>query len=264
MQINNILNCHKPKSFTGLKDTGKVRYKHYEQMSDGMLSAYSMAKAYKDVKDSTKSKLSKAMPIITSTLVATSLAMTQPGKLSSKVSSGVGFLALLSGVNLLSEGISKFAYKHLSKKADKNDANAKMENSSKANLIGAVGAMGTVVGAGLAIAKNKNAILNSSSKVIQFIKGEGQKLASELNNSKLGKKIEESFNPFMARHAKAFNIAKHVAPFGIIVGGTVADSAVKKSISNDFTEKTMQNFIKGKAAQKDAREHFDSIDAIEV
>ena len=264
MQINNILNCHKPKSFTGLRETGKVRYKHYEEMPEQSLRLYSMAKAYKDVKDSKKSKLLKAMPVITSTLIATSYALTQPGKLSAKVNSGVGFLALVNGFNFLSDKISDFAYKHLSKKTDENDKKAKYENSSKASTIGALGAMGALVGAGVAIAKNKTAILNSSSKVVKFIKGEAGKLVSEINNTKLAKTIEEKFNPFMARHAKGFRTARNLAPFGIIIGSAIAGGALKESLSNDLSKKAVQNFIKGKAAQKDAREHFDSIDAIEV
>ena len=264
MQINNILNCHKPKSFTGMKNKGKVRYKHYEQMSDQALTVYSTAKAYKEVRDSKKSKLMQAMPIITSTLVATSLAMTQPGKLSSRVNSGVGFLALLGGMNILTDAFSKLAYKALSKNTDKNDTEKRSQNNLKAGVIGAVGAIGAIAGAGIAISKNKSAILNSSSKVVQFIKGEGEKLASEINNTKLGKKIEEVVNPFMEKHAKGFRVARNLAPIGLILGGGVAGSALKESLSDNLAEKALQNFIKGKAAQKDAREHFDSIDAIEV
>ena len=262
MQINNILNCHKPKSFKGLRETGKVRYKHYEEMSDKALSTYSMAKAFCEVKNSKKSKLLKAMPIITGTLIATSLAVTQPGKLSSKVNSGVGFLVLLSGVNFLSDKFSKLSYKAMKK--DNDDTKETITKKLSSNLIGSIGAIGAVIGGAIAIAKNKNAISNSSSKAVQFIKSEGQKLTSELNNSKLGKKIEEKFTPFMERHAKGFNKLKHILPFGIIIGGTVAENSLRDSISADFSKKSLQNYIKGKAAQQDARAHFDSIDAIEV
>ena len=262
MQINNILNCHKPKSFTGIKQTGKVRYKHYEQMSDQALSAYSMAKAYCEVKDSKKSKLLKAMPYITNTLIATSLAITQPGKLSTKASTGVGFLALMGCLNFLSGKISKLTNKAIANKED--DAKTGISKKAVAAGVGVLGAAAAVVGGAALIAKNKTSILNSSNKVVNFLKGEAIKLKEEINNTKLAKTVEEKLNPFMQKHSGAFTKAKYIAPFGIILGSGAADFALRDSLSNDLSKKTLQNFIKGKAAQQDARAHFDSIDAIEV
>ena len=262
MQINNISNCHKPKSFTGIKQTGKVRYKHYEQMSDQALSAYSMGKAYCEVKDSKKSKLLKAMPYITNTLIATSLAVTQPGKLSTKASTGVGFLALMGCINLISNGFAKLADKALVNK--ENNDESKLAKKAVAGAVGIMGAIATVVGGAVLIAKNKTSILNSSNKVVNFLKGEAAKLKEEINATKLAKTVEEKLNPFMEKHAKAFTKAKYLAPFGIILGSGAADFALRDSISNDLSKKAVQNFIKGKAAQQDARAHFDSIDAIEV
>jgi len=262
MQINNILNCQKPKSFTGLKETGKVRYKHYEEMPDEMLSAYSMLKAKRDVSRSGKSKLLKAMPAITSTIIATSLALTQPGKLSTRMKSGVGFLVLLSGVNFLGDKLSKLAYNGLNK--DNKDVEKASDNKLKAGLIGTVGALGAILGGGALLVKNKDKILNSNSKPVQFLKEEAQKLASEINNSKLGKLVEEKLNPFMSKHQKGFRALKNVLPFGAIIAGSVASDKLSDSLSKDFSQKTLKNYIKGKAAQQDARAHFDSIDAIEV
>ncbi len=262
MQINNIINCHKPKNFTGMKDTGRVRYKHYEEMPDQVLRMHSMISAYKEVRDSKKSKLLKAMPIITNTLIATSLAVTQPGKLSAKVSSGVGFLALLGGLNFLSDKFSNLTYRGIKK--DNDDVKSNLTKKIISYTVGTVGAIGAVVGGAVALSKNKTKILDSSSKAVQFLKSEAEKLTSELNNSKLGKKVQEKFMPFMEKHEKAFSRAKYIAPIGLIVGSSVADTFVRDSISNDFSNKTMRNYIKGKAAQQDARAHFDSIDAIEV
>ena len=264
MQVNNILNCHKPKRFTGLKDTGKVRYKHYEQMPDEVLSARSMAKAYCEVRESKKSRLLKAMPAITNTLIATSLALTQPGKLSAKVSTGVGFLALISGMNFVSEKISKYAYTSLQKNNQKKDNKNDAPKRLMAAIAGTIGAAGVIFGTAAALAKNKTKILNSSNKLIQFLKSEGQKFTEELNNSKLGKRIEENLMNRSDSSKKLINKARYILPFGLIAGSAAADSALRTSISNDFSKKAVQNFIKGKAAQQDAKAHFDSIDAIEV
>ena len=263
MRINNITNCHKPKNFTGLKDTGKVRYKHYEEMSEQALSTYSMLEAYKDVKESRKAKLAKAMPAITSTLIATSLALTQPGKLSDKVSTGVGFLALMSGIDFIADKISKFAYKAFSKNQS-DDINTRTKNKAKSAIIGTVAATTAVLGGVAALAKNKKVILNSSSKTVQFLKSEANKLTQEINNTKLAAKVEETLNPFMKRHKRAFANASVLAPVGLIFGQDVVDSALKKSLTKDLSKKSLQNYIKGKAAQRDARAHFESIDAVEI
>ena len=264
MQINNISNCHKPKSFKGLKETGKVRYKHYEQMSDRALSAYSLAKAYCEVKDSKKSRLLKAMPAIATTLIATSLAITQPGKLATKASKGVGFLMLVSGMNFISDKISKFAFKRLQKKNENQDNEKTVSNKLLAGSLGTLGAVGGILAGALAYTKGKDILNGSGNKIVNFLKSEGQKLKDELNYSKLGMEVEEKFIPFMNKHFNAFRKAHYLAPVGLIVGSSLASHGLRNSISDDISKKAVKNFIKGKAAQKDARAHFDTIDAIEV
>ena len=162
MQINNITNCRKPQRFTGLKETGKVKYKHYEQMSDAALSTYSTLKAYKDVKESKKSRLLEAMPAIATSLLATSLAITQPGKLSRKVSTGVGFLVLAGAMDFLSNKFSDLTYKILNKKNENKDNKTNLQNKIKSGFIGTLAAFGAVTAAAVGISKNKTNILNSS------------------------------------------------------------------------------------------------------
>lgn len=261
MQINNITYCRRPRRFTGLRDTGKVKYKHYEQMSDEMLSAYSTVKAYSEVKNSSKAKLLKSMPAITAALIGTSLAIAQPGKLATKVGTGLGFLALSAGVGAMSDGFSKLIDKTQAKLAPEKRNYKKAQNLK---LLSSLASVFAIVGGALAIAKNKGKILNSSNKVSRFLLGEREKLVSELNNSKLGKKVEEKLIPFSQNHKKAFSRFGYLAPLGIILGSSAADVKLEQSLSDDISKLAVQKYIKGKAAQQDARAHFDSIDAIEV
>ena len=113
LTINNTTNCCKPRkltTFTGSENSDKasrkVRYKHYEQMSDENLKLKSVLKAHREVQESSKMRLFKAMPEITTALIGTSLALAQPGKLAAKAGAGLGFLVLsdvlCKGVEVLS------------------------------------------------------------------------------------------------------------------------------------------------------------------
>lgn len=261
MQINNITYCRKPRRFTGLKETGKVRYKHYEQMPDEMLSAYSTIKAYSEVKNSTKAKLLNSMPAITGILIGTSLAITQPGKLATKVGTGLGFLALSGAVSALSDGFSKIIDKAQTKLAPEKRNTKKAQNLKMFAVLGSTFA---VAGSALALLKNRGKILNLNNPVAKFLSGEKDKLISELNSSRLGKKVEEKFIPFSQKHSKAFSLSGYFAPLGVILGTSVAGVKLEDSLSNDISKLALQKYIKGKAAQQDARAHFNSIDAVEV
>ena len=260
MQINNITNCHKPKNFTGLKDTARVRYKHYQEMPEEVLQAHSMLKAYKDVKESNKFRLLQAVPAITSTLIATSLALTQPGKLSTKVTKGVGFLVALNGISFVANKMSKITDKIFI--GNKENKEEKPFAGFASDMTSLLSSAALIIGAASLVSKNKTEIL--STKAGSFIKSEAEKLVNEINNTKLAQKVENSFNPFMEKHKEAFLKASHIAPLGLIGAQSIANNKLSKSLSKDFLDKTVQNYTKGKTAQKDAREHFNSIDAIEV
>ena len=113
MQINEITKCCKPKAMSSFKrcnaspDEGRVRYKHLETAPDEVLISRSIMKAHKEVANSGKMRLYKSLPAITTGIIATSLAITQPGKLSVKAAQGLGFLALSKGVDIASDIISK-------------------------------------------------------------------------------------------------------------------------------------------------------------
>ena len=101
-------------------------------------------------------------------------------------------------------------------------------------------------------------------KAGRFIASEAQQLTKEINETKLAKFFEEKVTPFTQKHSKAVNIARNVAPLGIMVGSIASEIALADSLSNDIKEKAKANYAKGKAIQAQARAHFDAIDAEEV
>jgi hypothetical protein len=80
-------------------------------MSDDVLQLRSVLKANKDVQESNKMRLFKAMPELTTILLGTTIALTQPGKLAAKAGAGLGFLvltsALCAGSNAISDKFEK-------------------------------------------------------------------------------------------------------------------------------------------------------------
>lgn len=246
------INCCKPNGYISFKgedsksSTRKVRYKHYEQMSDDVLSLRSVLKAHNEVQKSNKMRLFKAMPEITTALIGTTIALTQPGKLATKAAAGLGFLALSKAVNVVGDKIIESN----KKQDDKNASKKVLKTIAKIAL-----------GAG-AIALGVVALKNS--KASSFLEKEAAQLAKEINETKLGKIVENKFVPFTTKHAKAFDVASAVAPFGIIAGSAMTQLNLADSLSKDIKEKATQNFAKGKLIQAQARAHFDSIEAQEV
>ena len=105
MRISHIANCLKSRDFgnynefkerkTSLDSSSqgkKVRYKHYEQLSDEVLQARSIIKAQQDVENGTKMRLYKAAPIINSMLAVTGLTIAQSKNVYSSMPKGLGFL----------------------------------------------------------------------------------------------------------------------------------------------------------------------------
>ena len=246
------INCCKPNRYISFKgedstsSTRKVRYKHYEQMSDDVLSLRSVLKAHNDVQKSNKMRLFKAMPEITTALIGTTISLTQPGKLAAKAAAGLGFLALSKAVNVVGDKIIE----NNKKQDSKNNPKKTLKTVAK-----------LAVGAG-AIALGAVALKNS--KASSFIKKEALQLASEINETKLGKFVENKILPFTTKHSKAVDAIGAVAPFGIIAGSALAQLNLADSLSNEIKEKATQNYAKGKLIQAQARAHFDSIEAQEV
>ncbi len=255
------INCCKPNRFTTFKGTehsensrGKVRYKHYEQMSDDLLSLRSVLKAHKDVQESNKMRLFKAMPELTTVLIGTTIALTQPGKLAAKAGAGLGFLALTTALCAGSNAIADKFVKNETQ--EKQPLDAKKVIKAVALTAGAVG-LGALAFIG---AKNSNFV----KKAGKFIQSEVNQLTDEINKTKLAKFFEEKVAPFTQKHPKAVNIVRNIAPLGVLVGSAVAQIGLADSLSDDIKEKTKTNYLAGKAIQAQARAHFDSIDAQEV
>jgi len=250
------INCCKPNRFIPFKsieerseNSGrKPRYKRFVQMSDDVLSLKSIIKAHDEVSQSNKMRLFTALPHITTALLGTTIALAQPGKLAARAAAGLGFLAL---TNVVSDGISFVARKVDSKKENKNKT-LKDFAIGTAQTVGAIG-----IGA-LALVGIKKA---SNSK---FLKNEAIQLAKEINETKLGKIVEEKLNPFVQKNASKFSKFMTYAPLGIALGSTSAQVGLANSLSNDIKVKAVENFAKGKYIQAQARAHFDSIDAEEI
>ena len=247
------INCCKPNRYISFKgedstsSTRKVRYKHYEQMSDEVLSLRSVLKAHKEVQESNKMRLFKAMPEITTALIGTTIALTQPGKLAAKAGAGLGFLALSKIVNAVGD---KIIENNKKQKDEKFNAKKALKTTAKVAL-----SLGTIA-LGAATLKN--------SKASSFFKKEAVQLAKEINSTKLGKFVEKTILPFTTKHSKAVDAIGAFAPFGIIAGSAMAQLNLADSLSEDIKQKATQNYAKGKLIQAQARAHFDSIDAEEV
>lgn len=250
LTINNATNCCKPRkltTFTGNENSEKagrkVRYKHYEQMSDENLKLKSVLKAHKEVQESSKMRLFKAMPEIATALIGTSIALAQPGKLAAKAGAGLGFLVL---TDVLCKGVEV-----LSKKpANKEKESSPLKTVAKIGL--------GILGTALAVKGAKST--KTYKNVAKFVKKEANQLAQEVNNSRFGKFVEEKIVPFTKKHSTKFSLA----PYAIIVGNAFAQLELADSLSKDIKEKASLNYQKGKLIQKQARAHFDSIDAQEV
>jgi len=261
MKINETtFNCCKPKRFTTFtgnessqKTSRKVRSKHYGQMSDDVLQLRSIMEAHKDVQNSGKMRLFKAIPAMTTGLLGLTIGLAQPGKLAAKAGAGLGFLALSEIVN---NGTNKAL-----DKIDEAKQNGEVIDSKKILLgVAKVAAgVGAVVAVG-ALLKNTKAFKVAS----KFIKKEAKQLSNEINETKLGKFFENTVAPFAKKHSKGISVARAVAPWGVIVASSLAQVELGDSLSKDIKEKAILNYAKGKMIQQEARAHYESIDAPEM
>ena len=249
----NTISCCKPnsrRSFTGnsvsASEKQKVRYKHFEKLNDDILCARSIIKAHQDVQNSGKMRLYKAIPSITTGIIATSLALTQPGKLSAKAAAGLGFLALSAGVDKIGSMVAK------------NDKNEEKKHSLGVFAL----AIGAIAG-GIAMAKG---LLNTKAfeGINNFLTKEKDKLANEINSTKLSEFNNKYIQPLLEKYPRA----SVTALFGGTIGLGLAQGKIKENLlqgmSEDIKEKADENFAKAKLIQSIAKEHFDSVDAIEV
>ena len=270
MLINETtLNCCKPKRFTTFKGSNntrssnrKLRYKHYEQISEEALALQSLMRAHKDVQNSGKMRLLKAMPAITTTLLGTTIALTQPGKLAAKAGAGLGFLALFKSIdstlNTTNEVIEK-CFKNVkpTEETEKNKLFLKV-----GTFFGTAATLSLLAFVGI---KSGKKIANKHfAPVVNFAKKEAATLANEIDNTKLGKFFENKVLPFSQKHKKLMSGLKTFAPLGLLIGSMGAQAKLINSASKDIKNKSFENYVKGKLIQEKAREDFDKLEGIEV
>ena len=269
MQITNNYNCRKPSNrmvFKGNEESGlqrkKVRYKHFEQMEDSVLKAHSVARAYQSTQESGKMRLFKAIPGITATIIGTSLALSQPGKLSAKAARGLGFLVLLKGADKISQSV----YDSFNKKSNNEtkDKKALIKDSAIKFATAALACTGAVIGSLLLLKGGKSLLNKVNPNISKFFKGEAKTLAKEINNSKVGKYFEKNINPFISKHQHKFDAASDIIPFIAAFAGIKAQDKLGQSLSKDLCIKAKENYEKGKIVQQLAKEKFDEIEAQEV
>ncbi len=268
---NNFNKCCKPRrlnNFAGNERSNshsdscgkKVRYKHFEQISDDVLTMRSVIKAHQEVEKSGKMQLFKALPEITIGMIGTSIAIAQPGKLASKAGAGLGFLMLAKAVDIISSSIAPKVNNFVEAKKNDNEKR-NVTQLKKAALLtatsvaGALGAFGLVKG--ISNAKAFEGVVN-------FAKKEMAQLSDELNKTKLGKFVENSVKPFANKHPNLVKNAEVIAPLGIMGLSTLAQVKLADSLSKDIKTKADENYIKGKLIQQEAKAHFDSIEAEEI
>ncbi len=252
MQINNIFysadKCRKPCkqiNFAGEQNNGykeRTRYKHFEQMSDDVLSARSIIKAHQKAQNSSKMCLYKAIPSIAAGIIATSLAITRPGKISAKAATGLGFLATVVGVNAIS------------------DIATNNDSSKKKKAFATLGGLTTAAAGAYLMTKD----FGKADKVLGFISKETTQLANELNKTKLAKFSNKHIEPFLKKHPKAEFLTPFVTAITAGILGRSARKGLSKSISNDIKNDACDSFIQTKKLQQEAKKRFDAIDAIEI
>ena len=252
MQINNIAitadKCRKPcRTFNfGSSESEiqsrKVRYKHYEELGNDELIRRSISKAYQKAQKSPKAALYKAIPAIATGIITTSLALTRPGKLSSKIATGLGFLATMKGIDAIFDI------------AASNDKNKRKKN------YGILGAIATAAAGALLFAKGAG----KTNKIYNFIAKEAFQLKNEINSTKLADFSDKVIEPFIQKHENVANAAPLTTAIFTSLAGLGARNIVSKSISKDIKKDATNTFEHAKQIQQVARNHFDSIDAVEV
>lgn len=269
MKINN-LDCCRPRrrrfSFQAQDENiknKKVLYKHYEAVSDEKLADLSIERAKKQVQQSGKMKIFKALPVLGALVAGTSIALTQSGKTTDKLRAGLGFLMLLGGLVDVNKGVSTVA-----QKIDNENKDKKASALLKGGLYFATGA--TMIGMG-AVATNmaSNIASNLASKVLPKANGEGLQKALEgakdkINNSKVSEFLQNKVDPVLAKNKF---LQKAIAPLTVAVssiGINVAQNKLAKEMSKDVVLKSQENFLKGKVAQAEIKARYDQIDAKEI
>ncbi|MBR1616827.1 hypothetical protein IJ670_01615 [bacterium] len=258
MQITSIkdnnLECCKRRRLTNFgsnltPDNGKerVRYKHIEQACDEVLITNSVMKAHDKINNSGKMRLYKALPGITTGIVAAGITLTQPGKLSNKIAHGLGFLALAEGTKIASDMLHK----------------KYPEDSETSNFLASFGTVCASVLAGGALLKGMGKI-KALDGLKNFAQKETSKLAQEINSTKLAEFSDKHIQPILTKFPKA-SVASLLGLTAVTAcAGDALGKSLMKDMKKDFSNQVNSNFIRAKEVQKKAQEHFDSVEGREV
>lgn len=240
MLINNNKQYYKFRSY-GFKgqnspdNTGeKMRYKHHQKLSDDVLIARSIIKAHDKAQNSPKTKLLQAIPSIGAAIIATSIGLAQPEKLSNKLTAGLGFLALFEGSKKLDDIFTN------SNKA-KIQEGKKPDSPLKTTLLSLGVLFTSAIGV---IALSKKAA--NSTQIGKFLKKEGQKLGEEINSTRIGQFVENTFEPLRKKHSKAASLINFGVILSTITAQPIAQFKLLGDIANDIQKDTIKNYKKAK------------------
>jgi len=267
MKINNI-DCCKPKrrlsfqseSRSNASGSKKITYKHYWEMSQEDLYKRSVVRAGKKAEKSGKMRIFRALPLIGTSIIGASLALTQPGKTTSKIAAGLGFLVFEKGLEDIYKGSSK-AYDNAD---ETTKAGLGKESLAKGGLFALTGAT-MLMGSAIAAKGGKNIFSNlSNSKTGKVIVKEVQKLKDEINTSKIGNILENTVDPFFEKHKTLSFLLPLTTMVAASLGVNKAQGKLASEINKTFTDDIQANYIKGRKSQMQMKAKFDKIDAKEI
>ena len=236
----NLIDCCKPKrkfspAFSGNSEEKKPRIlvKHYETMPDDVLERLSLIKAQAQVEKSAKMRVLKAIPLVGATILTTSIALSQPGKLSAKAANGLGFLALTGIATKLANFVNK-----------KNEG-----KDNKEAALRSMAAIGGVLVGATALAKGKDVVSKALPNLTNFISKDVSKLANEIDTSKFGNFFNKTINPILEKDKSKLALA--LAPVATIATSLLAGFGLSKGIAKDLSQKAKENYAQGKLENKE-------------
>ncbi len=236
----NLIDCCKPKrkfspAFSGNSEEKKPRIlvKHYETMPDDVLERLSLIKAQAQVEKSAKMRVLKAIPLVGATILTTSIALSQPGKLSAKAANGLGFLALTGIATKLANFVNK-----------KNEA-----KDNKEAALRSMAAIGGVFIGAAALAKGKDVVSKALPNLTNFISKDATKLANEIDTSKFGDFFNKTINPILEKDKSKLALA--LTPVATLATSLLAGFGLSKGIAKDLSQKAKENYVQGKLENKE-------------
>ena len=110
----------------------------------------------------------------------------------------------------------------------------------------------------------KEFVKDSFFEAVNFVSKESAKLANEINSTKLAGFVEKTVSPVIDKHLKLSALGLLAGSVATIAAEAVSSVALLKGMSKDIKQQANDNFEKAKTIQQIARNHFESVNAIEV